>query len=123
MEGGGVEDEEIKFEMPFEDDQVGTCGIGVGCAGRCEQAAVGRVEINAYQYDWDQQAHDPYYYPYVGEAVMVDVCAKHQADIREGYVTARDDRRQMVQMRVDQAKRVEALREELAEAESVLKRL
>lgn len=118
-----MDDDEIEFEMSFEDNQVGTCGVGVGYTGRCEQPAVGRVEISAYQYDWDQQNNDPYYYPYVGEAVMVEVCAKHQTDIREGYATARDYRRQIKQMRKEKAAEVERLRARLEAAEYELNHL
>lgn len=126
-------EDDDKYEMPYMDDLVGTCGIyqhgtyekGIykgGRQGYCNERGVVRMAVGALDSDESRYHTGPYFVPYMGEEVMVVLCAKHKAEVHAELAAAKQlisDRRRAEE---EARSKVEKLRAELEEAEKELRR-
>lgn len=128
-----MDDREDTFEMPRTDDNVGKCGIymhgsykdGVYQRGRdryCNEPGVVRMVVDAVDSDESRYHTGPYFVPYMGEEVMVVLCAKHDAEVRKELAAAKQMRADRQRLAEEAQVKVEKLRAELEEAEAELRR-
>lgn len=121
------------YEMPRMDEHVGKCGIymhgsykdGVYQRGRdryCNERAVVRMAVVTLDDDESRYHTGPYFVPRMGEEVMVDLCAEHEAEVRAELVAAKQMRADRERLAEEARSKVEKLRAELEEAEQELRR-
>lgn len=122
-----------EYEMPRMDEHVGKCGIymhgsyegGVYKRGRdryCNEPAVVRMAVVTLDDDESRYHTGPYFVPHMGDEVMVDLCAEHEAEVRAELVAAKQMRADRERVAEDARSNVERLRAELEEAEAELRR-
>lgn len=123
-----------EYEMPRMDEHVGKCGIymygsyegGVYKRGRdryCNEAAVVRMAVVTLDDDESRYHTGSYFVPRMGDEVMVDLCAEHEAEVRAELVAAKQMRADRERVAEEARSNVERLRAELEEAEQELRRV
>ena len=100
------------FEMPEFDNDVGRCGAVLSTGG-CTQKAVTRMVVEVQYSDEDRYYTGPYFVPYMGDQVMVDLCEEHKDEVKiefENALKIVSDRRKE---RAEADKKVKDLEEQL----------
>lgn len=97
-------------ERPEFDEHVELCGVETGI-GSCPETGVARVQIATFEYDHTEWA------PYVGQYVMVVVCAEHKTRIEDDHQRAQAGEEERVERREAASERVRELEAQLREAQ------
>lgn len=103
------------FEMPESDGDVGRCGMVLSTGG-CTQKAVTRMAVQVEYTDEDRYYTGPYFVPYMGDEVMVDLCEEHRDEVKIEFENALRVLADRKQAKAEAAEKVKALEEQLREA-------
>lgn len=109
------------FTLPEFDSDVGRCGV-VKSTGGCPLKAVTRMVVELQYSDEDRYYTGPYFTPYMGDQVMVDLCEEHRDEVKVEFENAVRTRADREKAKAEAAERVQALEEQLREARADLNR-
>jgi hypothetical protein len=123
MEGEGVVFEAPdSFEMPAMDKYPGICGV-VNSTGGCPNKGVVRMAVEVQYSDEDRYYTGPYFTPYMGDEVMIDLCEKHKDGVRTEYEHALKILADREKERAAADQKVKELEEELRVARAARDRI
>ena len=112
----------MSFEMPNMDDHLTECGM-VTSTGGCTEVGVVRMVVEMQYSDEDRYYTGPFFIPYMGDEVMMLLCAEHRDEVEAEHENALRIVRGRQEARTGADKEVKVLEEQLRVARAKRNRI